>query len=547
MGNTIGAGHGGTLPVTAEAFCEARLGAAGEDWIHCQGPPRSGLVTADIDEEDLPLRHSILIPLFLVPCLSAGAHRAPDVDQPGQRPNILFLFADDQRPDTIGALGNESIQTPNLDRLVANGVSFTSNHCMGSMGGAVCLPSRAMVMSGRSLHRVKTDLSGVITLGEALAGGGYQTFGTGKWHNGRDSFERGFQSGKAVMFGGMSDHNRVPLQDLKADGTGFTEKRVGQGHSSDIFGEAAVEFLEGYGASDRDRPFFAYVAFTAPHDPRDPPARWREVYAQNTPPLPENFLPQHPWTFNLGTLVIRDEVLTGWPREPEVIRDQLGEYYGLISHVDEQVGRILDTLERLKLTENTLVVYSADHGLAMGSHGLLGKQNLYEHSMGCPLILSGPGLPAGKVREELTYLFDIYPTLCEVAGVQVEQAVEGRSFLGLAKGQPGNARQSLFTVYHHSQLAVRDERWKLIRFPAIDVTLLFDLQADPDEIHDLAGDPQNAATLDRMRGLLSAGQAQYGDETSWTADKLGPKHVDLTGHARKADRHQPAWIVKKYF
>jgi arylsulfatase A-like enzyme len=469
------------------------------------------------------------------------------VSEPKARPNILFLFADDQRPDTIAALGNEFIKTPSLDRLVAEGTSFLNNHCMGSNSGAVCLPSRAMVMSGRSLHRVKSDLAQVVTLGEALGKGGYRTFGTGKWHNGSGSFARSFDEGKSVFFGGMSDHNGVPLQDLKDDGSGFTDKRTGQGHSTDIFADAAVKFLEGYGASDRDQPFFAYVAFTAPHDPRDPPVRWREHYAANLPPLPANFLPQHTWAFDTGTLVVRDEVLAGWPRDPLVVGEQLGEYYGLISHVDQQVGRILDTLDRLELDENTLVIYSADHGLAVGSHGLLGKQNLYEHSMGCPLILRGPGIPMGEVREALTYLFDIYPTLCEVATVPVGEKVEGRSFLALAKGDGLPTRDSLFTVYQRSQLAVRDGRWKLIRFPKIDVTLLFDLEADPLETHDLAASPEYAPTLERMRALLLARQAELADKTPWTADELGPKQVDLSGRSRKPDRHQPEWIKKKYF
>ena len=485
----------------------------------------------------------------LTAALIAGARSETGSDSagPGSQPNILFLFADDQRPDTIGALGNEFIETPGLDRLVAEGTSFLNNHCMGSTSGAVCLPSRAMVMSGRSLHRVKTDLAGVTTLGEALGKGGYRTFGTGKWHNGSGSFARSFHEGKSVFFGGMSDHNRVPLQDLTDDGSGFTEKRTGQGHSTDIFADAAVDFLEGYSASDRAQPFFAYVAFTAPHDPRDPPLRWREHYAAALPPLPANFLPQHPWAFDVGTLVVRDEVLAGWPRDPKVVGEQLGEYYGLISHVDQQVGRILDTLDRLELDENTLVIYSADHGLAVGSHGLLGKQNLYEHSMGCPLILRGPGIPAGEVREALIYLFDIYPTLCEVAAVPVDETVEGRSFLALTKGVGPPTRESLFTVYQHSQLAVRDGRWKLIRFPKIDVTLLFDLKADPLETHDLAADTEHASTLDRMQALLLGHQSEFADKTPWVAKELGPKQVDLSGRTRKPDRHQPEWIKKKYF
>ena len=151
------------------------------------------------------------------------------------------------------------------------------------------------------------------------------------------------------------------------------------------------------------------------------------------------------------------------------------------------------------------------------------------------------------MREALIYLFDIYPTLCEVAAVPVDETVEGRSFLALTKGVGPPTRESLFTVYQHSQLAVRDGRWKLIRFPKIDVTLLFDLKADPLETHDLAADTEHASTLDRMQALLLGHQSEFADKTPWVAKELGPKQVDLSGRTRKPDRHQPEWIKKKYF
>ncbi len=484
----------------------------------------------------------------LVACAELPSKHVGSVSLPHDpRPNILFLFADDQRPDSVAAFGNSSIQTPHLDQLVAAGTSFRRNYCMGSMSGAVCLPSRAMVHSGRSLHRVKSNLAGVKTLGEVLGAAGYRTFGTGKWHNGSESFQRSFQEGEAVMLGGMSDHRAVPLYDLMTDGSGMGNKRIGVGHSTDLFADAALGFLDRFGSSGREKPFFAFVAFSAPHDPRDPVDSWREHYTAHPPELPPNFLGQHPWNFDPPTLTIRDEVLTGWPRERDVVTDQLGEYYGLISHVDERMGDILGKLEELGVLENTLVLYSADHGLALGSHGLLGKQNLYEHSMGCPLVLKGPGIPVGRESQALTYLFDIFPTLCAAAGAPVPEGVEGRDLLPTAWREVDGVRESLLTVYKENQMAVTDGRWKLIRFPKIDVTLLFDLDGDPGETTNLADDPSHAETKGRMESLLREQLERYAHSAPWTTKNQLPKQVDLTGRTRKPDRHQPDWIVKKYF
>ena len=324
--------------------------------------------------------------------------------QESPRPSILFLFADDQRPDAVGAFGNPHILTPHIDRIVEAGFRFERNYCMGSTGGAVCRPSRAMLMSGRSLFRAPQNLDGVPTLGEVLQKAGYLTFGTGKWHNGGPSFLRTFERGEAVMLGGMSNHLKVRVQDVGDDGT-FVRKRQGDGFSSKLFADAAIRFLEGI--RNDERPFFAYVAFTAPHDPRQPPERYRRMYYEKRPPLPRNFMPQHP--FHNGWMTGRDEALAPWPRTRDVISDQLCEYYGLITHMDEQIGRVMDALERSGRAKDTIVVFSADHGLSVGSHGLLGKQSVYEHAMGCPLVIAGPGIPKGS-SPALTYLLDLMPT-----------------------------------------------------------------------------------------------------------------------------------------
>lgn len=457
-----------------------------------------------------------------------------------ERPNILFLFSDDQRADAVSAYDNPHIQTPNLNQLVKAGFSFRNAYCMGSIHGAVCQPSRAMLNSGRSLYHVPMDLKGVITLPQLLKQAGYETFGTGKWHNHRDSFQKSFTTGTAAFIGGMSNHLEVPVVDLK-DGK-FENKRTGEKFSSELFVDAAVDFLKQQPA---EKPFYAYVAFTAPHDPRMPPESAMKIYANNHPPLPKNFMPQHP--FNNGWLTGRDEALTGWPRQPEIVREQLAEYYGMITHMDTQIGRILQTLKDKNLDKNTIVIFSSDHGLALGSHGLLGKQNLYEHSMKSPLIFKGPGIPENKSSDALVYLYDIFPTVCNLTQIQVPSGVEGSDLAPIWRGKKDRVRDTLFTTYEDLMRSVRDDRWKLIRYPQINKTQLFDLKEDPYELKDLSEHPEQQERIKKMLAELKQWQKKTDDKQSLTSDHPKPEAIDLTGRKRKPDQHQPDWIVKKYF
>jgi arylsulfatase A-like enzyme len=458
-----------------------------------------------------------------------------------RQPNILFLFADDQRADTIGAWGNQHIKTPHLDALVEKGFSFVSNYNLGANGGAVCVPSRAMVNSGLAFFRVQNDLSGTRLLPELLGENGYSTFATGKWHNQEESWLRGFQHGKNIFFGGMSDHTKVPLVDLSADGT-LVNERSGDGFSSEMFADAAIEFLEGY---KEDKPFYAYVAFTAPHDPTQPPQNYRDMYYSWRPPLPENFMPQHP--FQLGKwLTIRDEVLAGWPRTEEIISDQLAEYYGLITHLDTQIGRILETLGNSEHAESTIVIYAADHGLAVGSHGLLGKQSVYEHSQKCPLIFAGPGIPNGE-SSALTYLLDIFPTVMSLTGIGAPENLDGDDLSAIWKGEKISVRDSLFLAFTDQMRSIRDDRYKLIYYPQVNYRQLFDLEQDPYELENLANESVQSERLEQMTVLLKEWQIDLGDTQPLEVDQPLPMEVDLTGHERQPDRWQPAWIVEKYF
>lgn len=457
------------------------------------------------------------------------------------RPNILFLLADDQRADSIAAYGNPVIQTTNIDSLIRDGFSFSRAYCMGSLGGAVCVPSRAMINTGRTLFRVPANMEGVPVLAEILQNAGYVTFGTGKWHNGTDSFVRGFQRGNAVFFGGMSDHTRVPLVDISRTGN-VVDKRTGDSFSNTLFVDAAIDFLKTH---DKTSPFYAYVAFTAPHDPRQAPEGYIDMYDPSEMPLPENYLPQHP--FDNGWMVGRDENLAGWPRTEEVVRNQLSEYYGLITHLDYEIGRLLTALRESGNAENTYIIYAADHGLALGSHGLLGKQSLYEHSMRAPLVVVGPGVPAGESHDAFAYLMDIFPTICELAGAEEPQGVDGKSLAPIWRGEKVKLRDYVFTAFGNVMRAVRDDRWKLIRYPRINETQLFDLQNDPHELDDLAEDSVHAERVEKMLDLLSKLQNAVGDQQPLSSEDPLPAEIDLTGHPREPDQHQPDWIVKKYF
>jgi arylsulfatase A-like enzyme len=334
----------------------------------------------------------------------------------------------------------------------------------------------------------------------------------------------------------------VPVRDLGADGA-LTKERVGEKFSSELFADSAIEFLK---AQDGKKPLFAYVAFTAPHDPRQPPLEFREPYYKSLPPLPANFLQQLP--FDNGMMQGgRDENLGAWPRTEKMIRDQLAEYYGLITHLDGQIGRVLAALKESGQADNTIIVFTADNGLALGSHGLLGKQSVYEHSMRTPLIITGKNIPAGKSSAAFTYLFDLFPTLCDVLKVAPPADLAGQSLRPIWSGQQSKIRDSVFLPLMQLQRSVRDERWKLIAYPKIGYLQLFDLQNDPYEMKNLADNSQHSAELARLQTLMREWQTKLNDKLELPTTSKPPVAIDLTGRERKPDQWQPAWIVEKYF
>ncbi len=436
------------------------------------------------------------------------------------RPNILLMIADDHRFSAIHSLGIETAATPALDRLMAEGTAFTQAHIMGSTSGAVCMPSRGMLMTGRSLFATPDPLpADSPLLPELLWQHGYTTFSAGKWHNRRESFARGFSASGRTFFGGMSDQYAVPVHDFDPAGVYDPQTAyIPEGFSTTLFTDDIIDFLNAH--QPGDDPFFAYVAYTSPHDPRTPPPPYDRMYPPHEIELPPNFMAEHP--FDLGVGDIRDEMLAGYPRTEAEVRRHTADYYGMISHMDAEIGRILQTLDDKNLRGDTIVIYTSDHGLGVGQHGLMGKQNLYDHSMRIPLIMRGPGIPAGRQSEALVYLFDLFPTLCQRAGLPLPASNEGHSLNGLLNGQTDQRRRSIFSAYQGvfghpqgrpCQRSVKDERHKLIQSILNDEVTwqLFDLQADPWETENLVGEQGCHDVFQRLRRSLRGWQERVND------------------------------------
>lgn len=449
-----------------------------------------------------------------------------------KRPNVLFLLADDQRYGTIHALGNDEIKTPNLDKLVERGCVFNRAYIPGGTASAVCMPSRGMINSSRTLFHLQENGRNIpdcdTTMGQAFRESGYRCFETGKWHNGVGSFVRSFTDGSEIFFGGMWDHWNVPVCDFREDGIydktiNYTPNfsashdtvkvladKIHAGvHSTELFCDAAIEFIENY---DKEEPFFMYVSFLAPHDPRTMPEEFRNMYNPEDITLPPNY--QAMPTFDYGWATGRDETVAGYPRKPEEIKKHIADYYAMISHIDANVGRVLKVLEEKGELENTIIVFAGDNGLALGQHGLMGKQNIYEHSVRLPLVMAGPGIPEGESRDQYVYLLDIYPSLCEMCGVEIPDSVEGKSFAPMFKNDRYVTRPDIYHAFQARIRGVQDGRFKLVEYRCdkLKFTQLFDLENDPWETMNFAGIPGYEGIVARLRARMEEYRDEWDEE-----------------------------------
>ena len=479
--------------------------------------------------------------------------RAPGNDglPTGAQPNILFIFTDDHAIDAVGALGNPVIETPNLDRLINEGTTFTHAYNMGAWQPAVCLASRAMLNTGRSVWRAR-ELDRRVKNGDTTAmrnnwaplmqQAGYATYFSGKWHVAAPAEEQ-FETVRHVRPGMPNDNYpfgkmtalfarhapaRPPLDSVQAlfppgynrplsvtDTSWYAaDPRYGgfwKGgkHWSEVVGDDGVDFLRA--ARGDDRPFFMYLAFNAPHDPRQAPQEFLDRYAVADMPVPASFQPRYPYDEQIGLGPgVRDEDLAPYPRTQLAVRTHTREYYALITHLDAQVGRILDALETSGKADNTVVIFTADHGLAYGKHGLFGKQNLYDHSVRVPLAVKGPGFPAGRRIATDVYLQDVMPTTLELAGAAVPDDVEFRSLLPVLAGTDLGL-PAVYGAYVDKQRSVRQDGWKLIVYPEAGEERLYHVAEDPEELRDLSKNQGNAERMATLRRALKAAASTVAD------------------------------------
>ena len=439
------------------------------------------------------------------------------------KPNVLILFTDDQRWNTIRAWGNDEIKTPNMDRLAAMGTSFTRAHVIGGNHGAICAFSRAMLLTGRPFWHIPASFANPTTgecpfptMPEIFKENGYKTYFTGKWHNNPPELVAGFDEGKNIFLGGMhfpkeGGHFNPKLYDeLDKSGKFPAEnKRQRDEFSSKLYADVTIEFIENQ--TDK-QPFFIYTAFTSPHDPRTPPAPFDKMYDPEKITLPPNFMAEHP--FDMGIRNMRDEELLPYPRTETDVRKEIALYYGMISEVDAQIGRILAVLEAKGILKNTIIVFAGDNGLAVGQHGLLGKQNLYDHSSRVPLIIAGPGVQRGKTATTLCSIHDIFPTIAELCSIKKTESVEGLSLVPAFKNHNISLRKELLLAYTKTQRAIlTDDDWKLIltKYNGQEYTQLFKLGNDPFEIKDLSNYEEYSAKYIELNQRLQAEIIQQGD------------------------------------
>lgn len=430
------------------------------------------------------------------------------------RPNLCLIFMDDMMHRL---LLDKEVETPNLDKLVRRGTTFTHAHNQGAWSGAVCIPSRAMLITGLSLWHARERIEKTPLLGEWLGQHGYRTHFVGKWHNSDAALKRSYQTVGPHAGGfypstdekGDAYFRPAPGNTWRPDDTSrkghWLEVNGKTIHSSEHWANGALEFLKpspiigGQGAE----PFFLHVAFHAPHDPRQAPTEFLDKYPTEKMSVPPNFLPEHP--FDNGDLKVRDEKLAPWPRTKEAVQLHRKEYYAILTHADREIGRILEALP-----ENTIVVFSGDHGLAVGEHGLMGKQNCYDHSVRIPLVFAGPGIPKNKKNDALIYQNQIFATLCELVGIPAPPGLENPSLAPLVKGAKQDRDAAVFGAYLDVQRMVRTRTHKLIVYPKAKQVQLFEIAKDPWETKNLAS--ENPTLVKALWARLNTLQKQLDDK-----------------------------------
>lgn len=445
---------------------------------------------------------------------SAGA-------EPIEPPNMLFLFADDMTYDVIAALGNDEIITPNLDALVGRSTTFTHAYNQGAYVAAVCRSSRDMLETGRFLWNAKDDVHQLEAsrglAPQVFADNGYETYFAGKWH---------LSASKAInIYDNVGTVRRAMPVD---DPLGYNRPVEGQPdawsasdpifggfweggtHWSEVLADEGIDFLRQ--AHVEPNPFYMQLSFNAPHDPRQAPQEYLDMYPLDSISVPENFLPENPYNELIGAgRDLRDERLAPFPRTDYAMKVHRQEYYAAITFMDAQIGRVLDELEASGQIDNTYVMFTADHGLAVGQHGFMGKQNMFEHSMRSALVMSGPTITPDRRMNNRIYYQDVMPTMFDLAGIATPAHWQFTSLLPLMRGERSENYDAIYGAYREHQRMIIDDDFKLILYPEADAALLFDLANDPLEMTNLIDDALHAERSYDLFAKLGALQVDAGD------------------------------------
>ena len=404
------------------------------------------------------------------------------------RPNILLIESDDQSNLAVGAFGFGKMHTPAIDTLAETGVYFTRAYNMGCWSPAVCVPSRTMLFNGTFLWEAQKVTPKNVpgpSLTEHLKNQGYSTWFTGKWH----------AQGKGPKE--TFDHvGRILPGQLK---TFWTP----EGHITDIVGKEAVSFVEK--AAEKEDPFFIYVAFNAPHVPRETEQKYYDLYPVSDMEIPPSVKdgPLHPYiNYNYSAN----------PLSSEAMKKRYQQNNAMVTHMDERIGDILAALRESGEYENTIIVFLSDQGINFGENGVAGKVCLYDVSVQAPLIIAGPSIQGNRKIQERVYLQDIYPTLLELAGIDIPKYIDFKSLNPLINGETEKSpHESIYMAMFDNQRGMIYDNHKLILYPQVEAAELYDLSDDPWEMNDLMGEEGSAKVLKQMGLQFAEWQKVTGD------------------------------------
>jgi choline-sulfatase len=432
--------------------------------------------------------------------------------------NVLIIMSDEHDPRHMGCSGSPIVQTPNLDRLARRGVRFANAYTPSP----ICVPARAAFATGRRVFETRHwDNASPYTgepggWGHVLQRHHVRVESIGKLHYRAEEDPAGFDREHLPMHV-VGGHGMVwaSIRDpyfKRGDAARMLGDRIGRGESAytqydTAVTERAIAWLQ-EAATRSDEPFVLYVGLVAPHFPLIAPPAFYDLYAgRELPPAklhPSTGYARHPWVQAYAEFEPNEENFNS----PEERHAAFVAYYGLCSFLDHNLGRVLQALEAAGLADDTLVVYTSDHGDNVGARGVWGKSTLYQESVGVPMIAAGPGMAQGQVCETAVDLLDLYPTILLAAGVDPEPEMDGRPGRPLQQvaAAPVDLERAIVSEYHAAgsntaAFMLRKGRWKYHHYVRFHPEL-FDLEADPEELHDLAGDPTYAAVLQQMETAL---------------------------------------------